>query len=109
MKLTGDEYEVSSGNIFQDLGLPNAKELDNKAELALKISGIISRRRMTQTQAAQALGIDQPKVSAIVRGHLEKFSIERLCEFLTKLGCDVDIHIREKKKAASGRLTVSME
>jgi predicted XRE-type DNA-binding protein len=103
------DYEVGSGNVFSDLGLPDADELDAKANLAIRIARIIDRRGLTQTGAAKILRIDQPKVSAIVRGHLEKFSLERLCEFLTRLGCDVDIRVREKsKKATLGRMRVSV-
>src|ERR1700722_2161197 len=98
------DYEVSSGNAFRDLGLPDADELDIKANLAIKIGQIIARRGLSQVKAAAVLGIDQPKVSAIVRGRLEKFSIERLCEFLTRLGCDVNIRVQEKRKAARGRM-----
>lgn len=100
------DYELSSGNVFRDLGLPDADELNIKANLAIKISQIIARRRLSQVKAAAVLGIDQPKVSAIVRGHLEKFSIERLCEFLTRLGCDVNIHVREKSKSSRGRMRI---
>jgi predicted XRE-type DNA-binding protein len=103
------DYEVGSGNVFRDLGLRDADELDAKANLAIRIARIIDRRGLTQTRAAKILRIDQPKVSAVVRGHLEKFSLERLCEFLTRLGCDVDIHVREKsKKATPGRMRVSV-
>lgn len=98
------DYEVGSGNVFRDLGLPDADELDIKANLAIKIGQIITRRGLNQVKAAAVLGIDQPKVSAIVRGHLEKFSIERLCELLTRLGCDVDIQVREKRKSPRGRM-----
>ena len=98
------DYEFSSGNVFRDLGLPDADELEIKANLAIKISQIIRRRGLNQVKAAAVLGIDQPKVSAIVRGHLEKFSIERLCELLTRLGCDVDIQVREKRKSPRGRM-----
>jgi predicted XRE-type DNA-binding protein len=102
------DYEVSSGNVFRDLGLPDADELDIKANLAIKISQIIARRGLSQVKAAAVLGIDQPKVSAIVRGRLEKFSIERLCEFLTRLGCDVNIRVQEKRKAARGRMPLQI-
>lgn len=104
------DYEVGSGNVFRDLGLADAEELDARANLAIRIGQIISRRGLTQTQAARILGVDQPKVSAVVRGHLEKFSLERLCEFLTRLGCDVDIRVREKsKRATPGKMSVSTE
>jgi predicted XRE-type DNA-binding protein len=102
------DYEVSSGNVFRDLGLPDANELDIKANLAIKISQIIARRGLSQIKAAAVLGVDQPKVSAIVRGRLEKFSIERLCEFLTRLGCDVNIRVREKSKPARGRMRIQI-
>jgi predicted XRE-type DNA-binding protein len=102
------DYEVSSGNVFRDLGLPDADELDIKANLAIKISQIIARRGLSQIKAAAVLGVDQPKVSAIVRGRLEKFSIERLCEFLTRLGCDVNIRVREKSKPARGRMRIQI-
>jgi predicted XRE-type DNA-binding protein len=102
------DYEVSSGNVFRDLGLPNADELDIKANLAIKIGQIIARRGLSQVKAAAVLGIDQPKVSAIVRGHLEKFSIERLCELLTRLGCDVNIRVRERSKSARGKMRIQI-
>jgi predicted XRE-type DNA-binding protein len=100
------DYEVSSGNVFRDLGLPNAEELSTKARLAIEIGRIISKRGLSQTEAAKVLGLDQPKVSAIVRGRLDKFSVERLCQLLTRLGCDIDIQIREKHKSKPGRLIV---
>ena len=102
------DYKVSSGNVFRDLELPDAEELDTKANLAIEIARLIRKRRLTQIDAARVLGIDQPKVSAIVRGRLEKFSVERLCALLTRLGCDVDIRVRENRRRNSGRLTVSV-
>ena len=102
------DYEISSGNIFRDLGLPDAKELDIKAHLAIEISQLIKRRGLTQNQAAGLLGIDQPRVSALVRGHLERFSMERLCDYLRAMGCDVDIRILERKRKTAGRLSVSV-
>lgn len=109
------DYEVGSGNVFRDLGLAGADELDAKADLAIKLAQIIGKRGLTQAQAARILGIDQPKVSAIVRGHLEKFSLERLASLLTLLGCDVDIRVHEKSNrtakggTARGRMRVSVE
>ena len=102
------DYEVSSGNVFRDLGLREAEQLKIKADLAIEINQIISKRRLSQAKAAAALGIDQPKVSAIVRGHLEKFSVERLCELLTRLGCDINIQVLEKRKPARGKLRVQI-
>jgi predicted XRE-type DNA-binding protein len=90
-----EEMEVhsSSGNVFADLELPNPDELLIKAELAHQISELISARQLTQTQAAEVLGIDQPKVSALMRGKLSSFSTERLFRFLNALGSNVEIRV----------------
>lgn len=87
---------TSSGNVFADLGLPNSEERLVKAELARKISEAISFRKLTQVQAAELLGIDQPKISALVRGRLSGFSIDRLFQFLNDLDNDVEIVIKRK-------------
>ena len=102
----GVDYELGTDNIFADLDLPDAPELLAKARLAYRISSIMEKKGLTQHQAAKILGIDQPKVSALVRGHLEKFSLQRLCEYLTALGCDVTIQVREKPGTRAGKLTV---
>jgi predicted XRE-type DNA-binding protein len=83
----------SSGNVFADLGLPNPDELLIKAELAHQISELISARQLTQTEAAEILGVDQPKISALMRGKLSGFSTERLFRFLNALGSNVEIRI----------------
>jgi predicted XRE-type DNA-binding protein len=93
------ESTASSGNVFADLNLPQADDLLAKAELAAKIISEIHRRRMTQTQAAAILGIDQPKVSALRQGKLSGFSIERLLRFLLLLGRDVEIIVKVKPKS----------
>ena len=76
------ELTPSSGNVFADLNLPHADDLLAKAELAAKIIAEIQRRRLTQSQAAKVLGIDQPKISALKQGRLSGFSIERLMRLL---------------------------
>jgi predicted XRE-type DNA-binding protein len=88
------DYVVSSGNVFADLGLPNPEELLAKAELANKISVLIQERKLTQAKAAKLLGIDQPKVSMLLRGHLTGFSIERQMRFLLLLGQDIKITVQ---------------
>jgi predicted XRE-type DNA-binding protein len=88
------EHQEGSGNVFADLGLPNAPELQAKADLAVEISRTIAERGLTQAEAAELLGIDQPKVSALVRGRLTGFSMERLYRFLNALGRDVEIVVR---------------
>ncbi|MGF1600896.1 MAG: helix-turn-helix domain-containing protein [Thermosynechococcaceae cyanobacterium] len=83
----------SSGNVFADLGLPDSDERLIKAELAHHISERIADRQLTQVQAAGLLGIDQPKISALVRGKLTGFSIERLFRFLNTLGSNIEIRV----------------
>lgn len=94
---TGLAYEVGSGNVFADLGLPNPEELLAKAELARRIHILIKQRKLTQQKAAELLGIDQPKVSALVRGRLDGFSTGRLIRFLNLLDQNVEIIIRPKR------------
>jgi predicted XRE-type DNA-binding protein len=89
------ESTPSSGNVFADLDLPEADELLAKADLAAKIIAEIQRRRMTQSEAAAALGIDQPKISALKQGKLAAFSIERLMRYLLLLGRDIEITVKE--------------
>src|SRR5438445_9971070 len=88
-----EPIEESSGNVFADLGLKNPEELLAKAELVQRICDIIAERKLTQTRAAAVLGIDQPKISALMRGKLDGFSLDRLFRFLNALGRDVDIVI----------------
>ena len=90
------KFEHSSGNVFADLNLPNAEEVLAKAELARQIHSIIKKKKLTQEQAARALGIDQPKVSALVTGKLTGFSLVRLFRFLNDLGQDITINVKPK-------------
>ena len=94
---------VGSGNVFADLGYPRPEEAAAKAELAHKITKIIERRRLTQAEAAELLDVDQPKVSALRRGKLSGFSLDRLVRFLVLLGHDVQIvvkhHARSRRRA----------
>ena len=101
------KHTVGSSNVFADLGLPDADLLLAKAELVRQIGSIIEHRHLTQAQAAQILGIDQPKVSSLLRGRLEGFSMERLTMFLIRLGRDVQIVVRNRRRAhARAELTV---
>jgi predicted XRE-type DNA-binding protein len=90
--------EKSSGNVFADLGLAQPEDRLAKAELARRISAIIAERRLTQREAAALLGTDQPKISALVRGRLGGFSLERLMRFLNVLGRDVQIVVKPKSR-----------
>lgn len=89
----------SGGNVFRDLGLENPEEWLLKAELAREISGIIAERGITRAEAAEVLGIDQPKVSALMNGKLAGFSAIRLFRFLNALGQDVEIVVKTKPNA----------
>jgi predicted XRE-type DNA-binding protein len=80
--------QESSGNVFADLGLPNPEERLYKAELAHQICQAIAARGLTQTKAAEILGLDQPKVSSLKQGKLKGFSADRLLRFLNKLGVE---------------------
>jgi predicted XRE-type DNA-binding protein len=87
----------SSGNVFADLGLPDAEEAHAKALIASRICEIIAERKLTQTEAAAMLGVDQPKVSSLMRGKLSGFSSDRLFRFLNVLDRDVEIVIKPKR------------
>ena len=93
------DYKVGSGNVFADLGVDAPEEALAKAELTAKIAQIIDAKGLTQAAAAKVLGIDQPKVSALLRGKLTGFSTERLVKFLNTLGRDVEIVIRDRPRA----------
>jgi predicted XRE-type DNA-binding protein len=95
------DHRVSSGNVFEDLGLSAATELQAKADLAYEISRTIEDRGLTQAEAAEILGVDQPKVSALVRGRLTGFSMERLYRFLIALGKEIEIVVRPRQSRTS--------
>lgn len=96
----------SSGNVFADMGLPDAQELDTKARLGAAINRIVERRGLTQVEIAAALEINQPKVSALLHYKLEGFSVERLMRFLVALGQDVEIVVKAKPRSRSARIAV---
>ncbi len=100
------DYKLSSGNVFADLGVDAPEEALAKAELTIKISEIIEARGLTQAAAAKVLGIDQPKVSALLRGKLTGFSTERLIRFLNTLGRDVEIVVKDRPRRGLGHLQV---
>ena len=88
--------EVSSGNIFADLGLPDPEERSVKSRLSSYIEDLMETRCLTQSAAAALMGLSQPDVSNILRGRLKGFSVFRLLECLAALGQDVEIVIRPK-------------
>ena len=91
-----EEIEViaSSGNVYADTGHPHPEEAMAKAELAILISDAIKRKKLTQKKAAELIGVDQPKISAIIRGQLSGFTIDRLFRFLIALGMDIIIEAK---------------
>src|ERR1051326_1065138 len=96
------DFEISSGNIFVDLKVSNPEKRLAKVKLAIQINHLIEIKELNQKDAAQLLGIDQPKISALSKGKLAGFSLERLFRFLNILGQDIIIEVvpktRTKKK-----------
>jgi predicted XRE-type DNA-binding protein len=99
---------LSSGNVFADLGLPNAEEEQTKVRLAVSINHIIEHLGLSQVAAARRLNVNQPKISALLNYKLEGFSVERLIRFLNSLDRDVEIVIRRKPRSRrAGRILVT--
>jgi predicted XRE-type DNA-binding protein len=87
-------YEIGSGNVFKDLGIPNAQEHLVKAQLVFKIDTIIKERGLKQAEVASLLSVKQPDVSKMLRGEFRQFSVERLLRFLVALNQDVEIVVK---------------
>lgn len=102
------DYEISSGNVFADLQLPNPEEYLAKAHLVQQINALINMQGLTQAGAAKLLGIDQPKISALSTGKLAGFSLSRLLKFLTILGYDVTIKVNAPSADRNARLEVNL-
>jgi predicted XRE-type DNA-binding protein len=96
---SGIEYEVGTDNIFADLDLPNADELLLKAQMAIRIRQLIEAKHLTQGEVARLIQLDQPKVSKLMRGRLDDFSVDRLLVVLQRLGHKVEIRIAPKAVA----------
>lgn len=96
----------SSGNIFADLGLPNAEEHQLKSALLVQIKRLVSERELTQTEAAKLIKMKQPDLSKLLRGHFKLVSVEKLMLMLTALDQDVEITIKpHRKRGEAGRIT----
>lgn len=89
-----------SGNVFADLGTPDAETHLLKAELVARLEAVIRAQKLTQVRAAELLGVSQPDVSRILAGRFRDISVERLVNFLTRQGCAVDIVVKPAKKKA---------
>lgn len=98
--------EAGSGNVFADLGRPNADTHLLKAEIVTRIDKIIRQRGIKQIEAANLLGLSQPDVSRLLRGSFREYSLERLLRLLTALGSDVEIAIREPRSRRTGRISI---
>ena len=90
----GIEYEVSSGNVFADLGIPDAEKLKIKTGLIVEIMNAMERKGLTQIQAAKIMGLTQPKISEMMNGKLNLFSERKLMECLNSLGYDIEIKVK---------------
>ncbi len=96
---TDPEYSVSRGNVFEDLELSDSDELLAKGKLAAQVVSIIQHRHITQADAAALLGVSQPRISDLMRGRLDRFSLVCLLEFLIALDRDVEIVVRRKPRS----------
>lgn len=101
------DIEESSGNVYSDIGLPEAAEMLVKAQLANQIGSIIKARNLTQARAAEILGLPQPKVSEMLRGKFRGISETKMLECLTRLGSDIQIVVKAAPLTRSeGRVEV---
>src|SRR5438132_2900662 len=100
-----EQIHPSSGNVFADLCLSDPQESLQKAKLAQRICAAIAERGLTQAQAAALLKLDQPKISALRRGKLRGFSLERLFRCLKALDHDVEILVRPSRRSSRLRGT----
>jgi predicted XRE-type DNA-binding protein len=106
--IEGLEVERSSGNVFADLGLPNAEKLKIKSGLVIEITKAVRKLGLTQEEAAQRMGITQPKVSGMLRGDFDNLSERKLMDCLNRLGYDIEIKIKPTKKQAVGHLMLAV-
>jgi predicted XRE-type DNA-binding protein len=90
------QISKSSGNVFADIGLADAEELDLKTSLVFKIADVMASRGLTQTAAARLSGLSQPDFSRILNGNLRDISVERLFRILVSLDADVEINVRQQ-------------
>jgi predicted XRE-type DNA-binding protein len=97
----------SSGNVFADMGMPNAEELLQKSDLVIVLKRNIERMNLSQTDAAKLIGTSQARVSGLLRGRLQGVSVGKLIDFLNRLGCDVNVKVSKPKADARGRTRIT--
>ena len=99
-------HTKSSGNIFADLGLPNAEEHQLKAALVVQLKRLMAERGLTQTDTAGLVAMKQPDLSKLLRGHFKLVSVEKLMRMLTAFDQDVEITLKpHRKRGEAGRIT----
>ncbi len=96
-----DNFEISSGNVFKDIGLDQSDELIVRSNLLMEVSSLIEKSGLSQAEVAKKLGITQPKVSMLVKGRLSAFSTDTLLRYLSRLGCKVEIRIHKPRARRS--------
>ncbi len=97
-KIHSLDYEIGSDNVFADLGFANSEEELLKSDLTAEIASLIKKKKLTQIEAAKILGVDQPRVSSLLSGRLDLFSVEMIMHFLTALGRDIQVVVTPKPK-----------
>lgn len=105
--VNGIEVTTSSGNVFADLGLPDADKLKVKSGLVIEITKAVRRLGLTQEEAGRRMGLPQPKVSALLRGDLANLSERKLMDALNRLGYDIEITVRPTADPV-GHLTLAV-
>jgi predicted XRE-type DNA-binding protein len=96
----------SSGNVFKDIGLPDADEHVIKADIVIKLAKLIEIKGLSQSKAASLTGIAQPDLSKLLRGHFSGFSMDRLFQAILALGSDVEIRVKKPATNRRGRARV---
>ncbi|MDP2821305.1 MAG: helix-turn-helix transcriptional regulator [Sulfuritalea sp.] len=105
--IDGVEVQRSSGNVFADLGLPDADKLKIKSGLVIEIRKAMRRLGLTQQEAAKRMGITQPKVSDMMRGDFSNLSERKLMDCLNRLGYDIEIKVKPASDPV-GHLTLAI-
>ena len=102
-----EQVTRGTGNVFADLGFPDAAERQARLRLAYALNQVLEERKLSQADAAKVLGVSQPKVSTLRHYKLAGFSVERLMNLLTALDQDIEIVIRRKPRSRKvGRISV---
>jgi predicted XRE-type DNA-binding protein len=98
--------EIGHGSVYRDLGHKNYEEMGTKADLVIELSKAIKLKRLTQTQAAEIIGLTQPKLSELLNGRFRGYSVERLMHFLNEFGQDIKIVVQSKPRNRKACISV---